>query len=256
MRTGMLLCSVAAAVCFAAQLVAPSPDSVGVVAGAAIDALSSEPLHDGIVTVDDTIRGSYIDSAGHFSVPLVPGKHRLVADGMDYARAGKYADVLAGCTTEICFYLLPQRHVNDSILGSFAEIRIRELSGYANRYRTPEQIAINNAIRVGAWRTYLEGKGTYGIKKTLESALWEPSYDYLLIESGRCRTVEDARWYSLGPRIVSEHHVTKLILTNGKRLAPDSTHYVGVPFDGSVPKDRELRFQFLDDAGYIIGSAY
>jgi hypothetical protein len=239
------------------QPAAPAPDSIGVIAGAVVDALSHKPLRGVNVVVENTNRGSDTDTAGHFSVRLTPGRYRLVAGAWGYVPVGESAEVFANLTTPLDFRLLPQRYVNDSVLASFARVRMRELQG-SDTYRRPkpEQVAFNNPIRMDAWKTFLSGKGTYGIKKTITTVEGDPIYQYLIVENGKCRMIEDTRNDALGPHIVSDRHIARLLLTQGRRLAPDSTHYVGIPFDDTLPTDEVLRFEFLDDAGHIFGMGY
>jgi len=232
---------------------AAEQDSMGVITGTVRDALSGVPLSVyGEVVVRNSNRGSGIDSAGRYTIQMPAGEYELTAGFPSYSPSHASAKVTAGDTTIVSFRLLPQRYVNDSIMASLAKVRITELRGIDNR-RHPDHVDFNDSVRVAAWKTYLSGRGTFGIKKTAATVEGDPIYEYLLVENGKCRTIVDTREDAFGSHDVIEHHFPGLLLTQGKQLAPDSIHYIGIPYSSPGPKDKELRFQFLDDNGYTVG---
>jgi hypothetical protein len=241
MRTGILLCLILAETCSAAQPVVPVSDSMGVVAGAVVDAMNHEPLR-GDVVVAGTNMGSDTDSAGRFSVRLAPGRYQLSAYAMFHAGSSESATISPACTTLVDFMLLPRKYVDDSIMASLAKIRIMELA------RLPKEPLINNSIRVAAWKAYLSGKGKYGIKTVVFSVEGDPIFKYLLIEDGTARIVWDGREGKLYPTHVDERHYSHVQLIEDRLWNPDSSRYSIVPFSGTVPRDKELRFGLSNDA--------
>ena len=234
MKTGVLLCLLLAGrvvTCVAVQPLGLAPDSVGVVVGAVVDALSGEHLR-GDVIVENTVFGSGIDSAGRFSILLLPGRYRLGAHAMFHAGASESADVHAACTTRVDFRLLPRKYVNDSILASLAKFKIRDLA------RHPNDPAVNNSIRVAAWKTFLSGKGRCGMKSMGIGVEGQHLFDYLLIENGSARIVDDSREAT---GCVYERRFSFVQLVD-RNWDADSSRYVAVPFTGTAPNNRELRF--------------
>jgi hypothetical protein len=241
MKTITLLCLVFVGVSHTAQSVVPKPDSMGVVAGTVVDALSGEPLR-GNVVVENTVRGSSIDSAGRFAVLLAHGKYRLLATAVSYADAGESATVSAACTTRVDFRLLPRKYVDDSIMASLAKIRIRELA------RHPEKPAVNNSIRLAAWKTLLSGKGTCGLKNVSFGVEGQHISKYLVIENGSARIITDS--YEGNPwwgRDITERMYSYVQLVD-RHWEADSSRFIVIPFSGAAPKDRELRFALSNHA--------
>ncbi|MBM3332245.1 carboxypeptidase regulatory-like domain-containing protein [candidate division WOR-3 bacterium] len=221
----------------AAECVSPSLDSMGVVAGTVVDALSGIPLR-GDVIVENTVFGSGIDSAGRFSILLASGRYQLGAYAMFHAETSESATVSAACTTRVDFRLLPREYVNDSIMATLAGFQIRDLA------RHPKDPAVNNSIRLAAWKTYVSGKGACGIKMTGFGVEGQPFDDYLLIENGSARIVSDSREAT---GIVRERRYPYIHLVD-RCWDADSSRFVAIPISGIAPSDRELRFTLSDQA--------
>jgi hypothetical protein len=226
--------------------------SVGFIHGTVTDAVSGEPVRgSGSVTARKGGR-SGIDASGRYTIRVRAGVYEVVATAPTHMDGRRSERVLAGDTVIADFFLWPRRAADDSIIASFARMRIRELRGIANR-RHPEHIAFNNSIRMAAWGTFQSGKGAYGMKMTATTVEDDPVYMYLLVEHGTCRRVYDGRMDKFGGREVHESKVTRFLLSQGRQLTADSTHYIAIPFSGPMPKDKELRFEFPDDSGYVDG---
>lgn len=217
-------------------LAVATPDSMGVVVGTVADALSGELLR-GDVVVENSVFGSGMDSAGRFSILLLPGKYQLTANAWSYASASESATVSAPCTTRMDFHLFLQKYVNDSIMASLAKVAIRELA------RHPMQYDTNNSIRVAAWKTYLSGKGTCGVRSTGIGVEGQHLFHYLVIENGSVWIVHDSR-EATGR--VSKRRFSYVQLVD-RNWDPNSSRYVAVPFTGTVPKNGELRFMLSNE---------
>jgi hypothetical protein len=240
MRPGLLLCLSLlslASLSRGAQPATSARDSLGVVAGTVIDALSGKPLR-GDVIVENTLFGSSIDSAGRFSILLATGKYQLGACAMFHAEASESAPVSAACTTRVDFRLLPRKYVNDSIMATLAGFQIRDLA------RHPKDPAVNNSIRLATWKTYISGKGACGIKTTGFGFEGQQGDDYLLIENGSARIVSDSR-EATGTVIERRYPHVQLV---DRYWDADSSRFVAIPFSGIAPRDRELRFTLSDQA--------
>lgn len=87
-------------------------DSVGVVAGRVIDAVSSEPRVGTGVAIVGTIRGAIADGTGRFVIPGVPvGGATVRARLLGYKTADQAVTVRAGDTTRVDFRLEPEATV-------------------------------------------------------------------------------------------------------------------------------------------------
>ncbi len=217
--------------------------SVGFIKGTVIDSLSGRPLS-GV-----SVENGTTDQAGHYEVKARVGERVIGAWAYNYADAEARVRVVAGKTCVVNFRLVPLHPEYDSILASFSRVKVIELQ--RTRGRQPEDVAFNNGVKAAAWKIYQKGKGSFGIKKTSNTIEGSPIYEYLIVENGRVRLIQDGRKDIFGGRDVVERHYPGLMLTNGEHLASDSIHYIGVPFTGAVPRKRVLWFRFLDDSGYI-----
>jgi len=250
------------------------------VMGTVTNELDSSAIADAVVVLwgSHAEDSAITDSLGFYSLRLASGRHSLRASHQDYVPAVRGFAVDSGQRLLVDLRIhpkpieMPSREVistkkplvntantahNDSILASLAGIKIRELKGLDNyRPLKPEQVAFNNSVKVDAWKTYVSGRGTYGIRKMSSTVEGDAIYGYLLVENGRCRTVVDTREDHWGPKVVGERRIPRLLLAQGRHLAMDSMHYVAIPFSDSLPTNAELRFEFLDDAGYIAGEDF
>jgi hypothetical protein len=240
MRTSIL---VLAGATLAAGALGTGHGSFGLIRGTVIDSLSGRPLSG--VSVENGIT----DQAGHYEIKARVGERVIGAWAYNYADGEARVRVASGKTCVANFRLVPLHPEYDSILASFSRVKIVELR--RTRGRQPEDVAFNNGVKAAAWKTYQLGRGAFGIKKTSNTTEGSPIYEYLIVENGRVRIIEDGRKDIFGGRDVVERHYPGLMLTNGEHLASDSVHYIGVPFTGAVPKNRVLWFRFLDDSGYI-----
>jgi hypothetical protein len=99
----------------------------------------------------------------------------------------------------------------------------------------------------------VNGKGKYGIRRTVS----EPSdlgptliLKHLIVKDGTCRVVEE-RTHLLTH--VSENSYPRMLLLRSRTRDPNTGNYVTTLFDGVLPNNRELLFQFLDDSGRELG---
>ena len=262
MRSDVLLCLLLTGVsfCVGAQHDTLGPDSLGWVTGTVTDALSGKPLsgYDAGVYAENSDRGSGIDSAGRYVIAVPAGEHELTAGVPMYLPGHAVAKVLAGDTAYVFFRLVSQRHVNDSVMATMAGIRFAQLRGDGGA-RLSKDIAYNNSVTVKAWHTYLKGKGRFGIRKVTREYIDVGKAEivvrcHLIFDNGTCRVVQ-TRTFTRFDQLVhaAGQSYPRLALLQSRTRDPNTGDYVTTPFNGVLPSDRELVFQFLDDSGRELG---
>jgi hypothetical protein len=260
MRIGVPLFSILVAVCLAAQPDTLGPDSMGWVTGTVRDALSGEPLsgYGAGVYVENSDRGSGVDSAGRCVIPMSAGEYKLTAHVAWYLPGHASAKITAGDTAYVSFQLVSQRHVNDSVMATMAGIRFAQLHGDGGARRSKD-IAYNNSVMAKAWRIYLKGKGRFGIRRTTREYIDIGKAEivvrsHLIVDNGTCRVVQ-TRTPTRFDRLVraAGQSYPRLALLQSRARDPNTDSYVTTPFNGVLPSDRELVFQFLDDSGRELG---